>query len=186
MGPAQANSNGGENNMPTKFEEYKQLAALEIESTKVRLTTFTTIISVSFLLPGLALRPEAEAHLVTIPGVSTITLSRAVFLLGFFFYLFAVFHYAWHHRYSHRYRKKLKVLEEQLGIEAYRLRVRPKVGRMKLHFDWALQMIGIIYAAITAIYVGLRPFVAALAVVVVAYVVRMILSAFQTDEPLET
>ena len=170
---------------PSLFEQYKQLANLELETTKLRHTTFTAILAVSFILPGLALKPEVESQAASLPGLPGVTLSKAVFVLGFLFYLFALFHYAWHHRYSHRYRKQLKVIEELLGIEVYRLRVRPKIWRFKLHFDWALQMIGIIYAAITAIYVGWRLFAVTLAIVVGTYLIRMAISAFQSDEPLE-
>src|SRR4051794_6057638 len=84
-------------------EEYKCLATLELESTKLRHTTFTAILAVSFLLPGLALRPEVESQRTFLAGLPSLSLSKAVFLLGFVFYLFALFHYAWLHRYSHRY-----------------------------------------------------------------------------------
>ena len=68
---------------PSLFEQYKQLAALEIEVSKLRHTTFTAILAVSFLLPGLALRPEVEARSISILGHEAMTLSGAVFLLGF-------------------------------------------------------------------------------------------------------
>jgi hypothetical protein len=170
---------------PSLFEQYKQLAILETETTKTRLTTFTAVLSVSFVLPGLALRPEVGSAVISLPWLPVIPLPKAVFLLGFFFYLFALYHYAWHHRYSHRYRKELKSLEEKLGIQIYRLRVRPKVGRFKLHFDWALYMIGIVYGGITAAYVGLRLMAVALGIVVGVYLLLFLLSAFQADEPLE-
>ena len=175
----------GNREQPSLFEQYKQLASLELESTKLRHTTFTAILAVSFLLPGLALKPEVESRGILLPGIPGFTLSKAVFLLGFVFYLFALFHYAWHHRYSHRYRKQLKAIESQLGIEVYRLRVRPKIWRFKLHFDWALQMIGIIYALITGAYVGLRPLLLTIAIIVGAYLTRMAISALEFDEPLE-
>jgi divalent metal cation (Fe/Co/Zn/Cd) transporter len=123
---------------------------------------------------------------VSVPGFPALTLSKAVFLLGFLFYLFSLFHYAWHHRYSHLYRKKLKSLENKLGIEVYRLRVRPKIGPFKFHYDWALHMIGIVYGAITASYVGLETFLMTLGVVVGAYVLRLLVSALEPTEPLET
>ena len=168
------------------FDEYKQLCVLETETTKLRHTTFTAIVSVSMLLPGLALQPAISQSSISLPGIRTLTLSKAVFLLGFLFYLFSLFHYAWHHRYSHRYRKELKSLERRLGIEIYRLRVRPKIGPFKFHYDWALQMIGIVYAAITASYVGVVTFFAAVGVVVGAYLLRLLVSAFEPTEPLET
>jgi len=172
---------------PPLFEQYKQLANLEIESTKLRHTTFTAILAVSFLLPGLALKPEVELRAAPmLPGLAGFTLSKAVFLLGFLFYLFALFHYAWHHRYAHRYRKQLKAIEAELGIEVYRLRVRPKIWRFKLHFDWALQIIGIIYALITAAYVGWRLLLLTLAIAVGTYLARMAISALEADEPLES
>jgi hypothetical protein len=169
----------------TLFDEYKQLCVLESESTKLRHTTFTAILSVSMLLPGLALQPAVSGMAVSLPGLPDITLSKAVFLLGFLFYLFALFHYAWHHRYSHLYRKQLKSLERRLGIEVYRLRVRPRFGPFKFHYDWALHMIGIVYGGITASYVGTRVFLLAIAVVVGAYALRFLASALEPAEPLE-
>ena len=170
---------------PSLFEQYKHLAMLEAESTNVRHKTFTAILSVSFLLPGLALRPEVSSNSITVLGFPGFTLSKAVFLLGFVFYLFALFHYAWHHRYSHQYRSHLKNIEKQLGIEIYRLRIRPRIWRFKLHFDWALQIIGIIYALITMAYVGWKILIATLGIIIGAYLLRMALSIMETEEPLE-
>jgi hypothetical protein len=176
----------GKGDPPSLFEQYKQLANLELETTKLRLATFAGILSVSFILPGLALKPEVESQASPLPWLRGLTISKAVFLLGFLFYLFALFYYAWHHRYSHLYRKRLKAIEKQLGIHVYRLRVRPKIGRFKLHFDWALQMIALVYAIITAAYVGWWIFLAALGIVLGAYGLRMLISAVEADEPLET
>jgi hypothetical protein len=178
-------SSGQQETTPSLIEQYKQLSSLEIETAKLRHTTFTAILSVSFIIPGLALQSKIENTPVPIPGFTNTTLHQVVFLLGFLFYLFALFHYAWHHRYAHIYRRRLKEIEVQLGIEIYRLRKRPKLGPMKLHFDWALQMIGIVYAAVTMFYVGLNLFFASIGVVIGAYLLRMLFSMFQGDEPME-
>ena len=163
-------------------KHYDHLARLELESTKTRYATFTAILSISMLLPALALRPEALGVGPILPGIS---LSQVVFLLGFLFYWFAVFHYAWHHRHSHAYRRELKKLEERMGIRVYRLRTRHTVGRMKLHFDWAVQMLGVVYGFLTAAYVGWRLFVSAVGVILLLYFIRMLLSVWEPTEPLE-
>jgi hypothetical protein len=79
-------------------------------------------VCLSFVLPGLAIQATSDFPL-TIFGLS-LTLRQVVFFLGFSFYLFAAFHYHWYHRYSHFYRKRLKELENVLGIQIYQLRVR--------------------------------------------------------------
>ena len=67
-----------EGSPPSLFDEYKQLAILEIESTKLRHTTFTAILSVSFLLPGLALQPAVGTAAISMPGLPALTLSKTV------------------------------------------------------------------------------------------------------------
>ena len=98
-----------------RMKEYKALAHLELETTKMRHTTFTAILSISFILPGFALRADSQEVLILF---WQLTLSQIILFLGFLFYAFAVFHYAWYHRYSHRYRKQLKVLEPILGFRS--------------------------------------------------------------------
>ena len=166
-----------------KNKEYELLAQLEQETTRMRHTMFTALVSVSFILPGLAVNVEASG--VTIFGTTT-SLSRMVFLLGFIFYLFAIFHYAWYHRYSHLYRKELKNIEEKLGISIYRLRVRPQVGPLKLHFDWALYIIALIYGSVTVSYVGWIPFTASVGGILLLYGALMVISIWRPVEPSET
>jgi hypothetical protein len=165
-----------------KEKEYERLVSLEQETTKLRYTTFTAVLSVSFVLPGLA--ANAEARSVSLFGL-TATVKQLVFLLGYIFYLFAVFHYAWYHRYSHKYRKALKDLENELGIRVYTLRVRPQVGPFKLHFDWALYLIGLIYGLITGTVVGWCVFLVSMACLVVLYAILALLTFWQRTEPLE-
>jgi hypothetical protein len=165
-----------------KEKEYDYLSKLELETAKLRHSTFTALLSISFLLPGLALRSEAGA--VVVLG-QDVVLSALVFFLGFVFYLFAVFHYAWHHRYSHRYRDALKELEAELDISVYRLRVRPRLGPFKFHYDWALYVIALLYGFITARYIGLRPFVSGMGILVIGYGALFLLSYWQRVEPLE-
>ena len=167
--------------METK-EHYKQLKELEQETSKMRYTTFTALISISFILPGLSLKADASQVVIT---NFTITLDKLVFLLGFLFYCFSVFHYAWYHRYSHIYRKKLKELETQLGIEVYKLRARPQIGNMKMHFDWSLYIIGIVYGFITIVFVGWQLFAATIVVIFLMYYGLMLRSQNKPTEPLE-
>jgi hypothetical protein len=165
-----------------KEKEYERLAILEMETAKLRHTTFTALLSISFLLPGLALRGDSGSFVIT--GKS-IPLSHSVFFLGYVFYLFAIFHYSWHHRYSHSYRKALKKLEEELGITVYRLRCRPQIGPFKFHYNWALYVIGIAYGLITARYIGLKLFLSGIGIIMGSYVIFFLLSYWQPVEPLE-
>jgi divalent metal cation (Fe/Co/Zn/Cd) transporter len=163
--------------------EYEHLAALEKDTARTRHTTFAGILSVSFLLPGLALRVSNRAVL-TLFGEHQ-SLGHLVFFLGYLFYIFAIFHYEWYHRYSHRYRKALKELELELNISVYRLRVRPQIGPLKFHYDWALYIIGLLYGAITASYVGWVFFAAGVMAVVALYAICLLISYWLPAEPLE-
>ena len=58
-----------------KKKEYELLAQLEQETTRMRHTMFTALVSVSFILPGLAVKAEASG--VTIFGTMT-SLSQMV------------------------------------------------------------------------------------------------------------
>lgn len=168
----------------TKLEEYNHLAQLEQETTRVRYATFTALISVSFVLPGLAVRAHGNGAADQLLALG-LRPQHVTFLLGFVFYLFSVFHYRWYHRYSHRYRSALKRIEVELGVEIYRLRVRPQIGPMKMHFDWALYIIGVVYACVTVIVVGPKVFVGSIVAIVALYVALMVLSIVQSVEPLE-
>ena len=134
-----------------KIDEYKILSNIEMETTKFRYLNFTAILSISFILPGLAI--QAGEYSVDFLD-KNIQISKLVFLLGFIFYLFAVFHYLWFHRYSHLYRKRLKILEKEIGFTIYQLRKRPQYKRVKFHFQGALYLIGFVYFAITGLFVG--------------------------------
>lgn len=167
--------------METK-EHYKQLKELEQETSKMRYTTFTALISISFILPGLSLKADAAQVIIT---DYAITLDKLVFLLGFLFYCFSVFHYAWYHRYSHIYRKKLKDLETQLDIEVYKLRARPQIGNMKMHFDWSLYIIGTVYGFITIVFIGWQLFAVTISSILLIYFMLMLRSRTKPTEPLE-
>lgn len=133
----------------TKKDEYKLLMKLEQESTKSRNTTFTAILSISFILPALALKIDSGAN------HSELTfMCQSVFMLGFVFFVLSLIHYEWHHRYSHIYRKRLTELEEDnLDIEVYRLRKRPVIWNIGLHYDWALYIVGLCYGLSTWYFV---------------------------------
>jgi len=163
-------------------EEYKYLSQLEIETTKTRHTTFTAILSISFVLPGMAI--QATGKSVQIFG-RAVDLTGLVFFLGFLFYLFALYHYAWYHRHAHAYRSALKKLEEELGMEVYRLRIRPRLGKMKLHFDWALYIIGLMYGIITLQVVGWLCFLVGCSFILLLYALFLLNSIWRPEEPLE-
>lgn len=165
-----------------KEKQYELLADLEQKTTQLRHTTFTALLSISFLLPGLAFQGSTEK--VEFIG-RQLPLSGIAFLLGFCFYLFAVIHYLWYHRYSHRYRGALKELGKQLGISVYSHRVRPQLWRMKFHFDWFLYLLGILYFSVTAAYVGLAVVLTTLTIGIVMYAALSIWSIFWREEPLE-
>ena len=168
--------------MMDKEEEYRYLSQLEIETTKTRHTTFTAILSISFVLPGMAL--QASGKMVKFFG-REIELSGLVFFMGFVFYLFALYHYAWYHRHAHAYRSALKKLEEDLGIHIYRLRIRPQLGKMKLHFDWALYIIGLIYSIMTLHVLGWFYFLIGFSFILLLYGLFLINSMWRPEEPLE-
>ncbi len=173
-----------------KLTEYKLLQSLELETTKLRHTTFTALISVSFLLPGLALQADRANPL---PAVSLLgreyTIDKVIFMLGFIFYCFTFFHYWWYHRHSHIYRRRLKEIEKDLGLSIYRLRKRPVfssvLGIHKLHFDWSLWILGIIYALAAHSFVGPRLFLAGILVPFFIYSGYVVYSVMEPVEPLE-
>jgi len=165
-----------------KIDEYKILSNIEIETTKFRYTNFTAILSISFILPGLAI----QANRLSIDYIdSVIPISKLVFLLGFVFYLFAVFHYRWFHRYSHFYRKRLKELEKEIGFTIYQLRKRPHYKRMKFHFEWALYLIGLVYFCIAGFFVGWRLIIFVISAIFLLYIIMSLLTIFQSEEPHE-
>ena len=143
---------------------------------------FTAILSISFILPGLAI--QAGEYSVDFLD-KNIQISKLVFLLGFIFYLFAVFHYLWFHRYSHLYRKRLKILEKEIGFTIYQLRKRPQYKRVKFHFQGALYLIGFVYFAITGLFVGWTLIIFVLGILFVFYIVMSLFTIFREEEPLE-
>jgi hypothetical protein len=173
-----------------KLPEYELLQTLELEMTKLRHTTFTALISVSFLLPGLALQADRANAL---PAVSLFgsqyTIDKVIFMLGFIFYCFTVFHYWWYHRYSHIYRKRLKDIEEELGFYVYRLRQRKTftsfIGTHKFHFDWSLYILGGIYGFVACSFVGKRLFLIGIFAALIPYLCFMVNSVRNSAEPLE-
>jgi hypothetical protein len=168
----------------TKTKQYEMLTKLERSTSQMRYTTFTALISISFILPGFAAQTSRTAIPIHFLGQTTSPPALA-FLLGLFFYIFTVVHYVWYHRYSHIYRHKLKQLEEELNIEVYRLRVRPTLGRMKFHFNWLLYILGIAYFAVTIVFVGWLLTILPLIIAVLIYLGLLIWSIRWDMEPLE-
>ena len=166
----------------TKLDHYKQLMQLELETTKMRHTTFTALMSISFVLPGLALKAEAQVEVIPFFGVK---MDQLVFLLGFIFYCFSVFHYWWYHRYSHIYRRELKKLEGELGIKVYGHRVRPVRSRFKMHFEWSLYIIAVLYGGVVCCFVGYQLFGLTVGSIVVSYLVLMYTTRNEELEPRE-
>ncbi len=166
-----------------KIKEYELLQKLEIETTKIRHTTFTALLSISFLIPGFSLKINSEKINFMI---WELPIDKMVFLLGFIFYVFAVFHYNWYHRYSHRYRKRLKELESEIGFLIYTRRVRPIIAsKFKMHFDWILYIIGLFYGLVTAIYVGKFLLITILGIMILIYLLLVLSSFKRPIEPLE-
>ncbi|MGH9741578.1 MAG: hypothetical protein ACRD51_04425 [Candidatus Acidiferrum sp.] len=165
-----------------KDTEYERLCQLELETTKLRYTTFTALLSISFVIAGFAANADSSA--IQMFGLET-SVRKLVFLLGFIFNLVSLFHYLWYHRYSHLYRKALKDIENSLGISVYRLRVRPQIGPFKLHFVWVLYIVAIVYGFIVAVIVGGKLFFCCMAVIAVLYVVLLLASYWDSSEPLE-
>lgn len=195
MNTTTPNGNTAPDDSGMKFEAYKLLCNKELELTKMRHAVFTSLLSISFIIPGLAIRltrDNGENQSVSFGSVE-IDFFGLIFMLGFIFYCFAVFHYWWYHRYSHMYRAKLKEMEKELGLENYTLRKRPvksvKIGKrefkFKAHFDWSLYIIGLFYAIITATIVGWFPFLAVCFGMAGAYAVLFLSSAASSEEPLE-
>ncbi len=164
------------------IEEYKILSNMEMETTKFRYANFTALLSISFILPGLAIK--AGSLSIKILENET-TISKLVFLLGFIFYLFALFHYKWFHRYSHLYRKRLKELETELGYKIYLLRRRPQYKKFKFHFVWALYLIGFVYLFVTACFVGWELVSYVTGGLIATYIALTISTYFMKEEPLE-
>jgi hypothetical protein len=129
--------------------EYERLSALERDMTRIRYTTFTALLAVSFVLPGLA--NSTGGGVVNLGGLS-ITLSKAVLVFGFLFYCFAVMHYLWYHEITEKFRERLKELEQTpLSIGVYSLWQRPEWPILK-RFHWALYALGFLYFVITFVY----------------------------------
>lgn len=164
-------------------KEYELLSDLESKTTATRHSTFTAILGISFVLPGLAVQATNTCP-VTILGLPT-SLGSIVFFLGFVFYVFAVFHYHWYHRHAHAYRKRLKEMEAQMGISVYSLRTRPTIGPFKMHFEWALEIILVLYGVATLVFVGWKVFLVGLAALIIPYVLLVLSSARAPVEPLE-
>lgn len=174
----------GERDRAFVIQEYEALCLLEQETTQMRHNTFTALISISFVLAGLAFRNESTS-VVQIPLAGTMTSSQLAAAFGFMFYCFTVIHYAWYHRYSHRYRDRLKFLEVELDFMVYRNRQRPKFRRAKFHFDWTLYIMGVIYFAAVLSFAGWRPIIFLIVSSCVMYGLLLLWSIRWDDEPLE-
>ena len=75
----------GERERVFVLQEYEALCQLEQETTQMRHNTFTALISISFVLTGLAFRNETSS-VVQIPLAGTITSSQLAAAFGFMFY----------------------------------------------------------------------------------------------------
>jgi hypothetical protein len=125
-------------------EEFKILSNLELETTKLSNTSFSAFLSLSFLMPGIVLTTLKDQNLALVHDLGlNISLPKLVFLLGFVFYLFAIFHYIWFHRYSHIYRDRLIFPEKEIGddFRIYQLRLPPNIFNREMHFEWAIYLL---------------------------------------------
>ena len=112
------------------WREYDYCTRLEQELVKSRWTFFTALLSVSFLVGGLALKEFQSLG----PQFGKIA-----FAFGWLIYLGAFCHYWWFHRKSDDLREHLCKLETQLGITVYLIRSRrPKIGPLPLRYHWAI------------------------------------------------
>jgi len=166
------------------LQEYEALCQLEQETTNMRHNTFTALISISFVLTGLAFQNESSSD-IQIPLVGTMTTSQMAAAFGFMFYCFTVIHYSWYHRYSHRYRDRLKQLEVELDFRVYRNRRRPIFRKAKFHFDWTLYIMGVIYFAAVLSFSGFRPIMLLVVSSFIMYGLLLIWSIRWDHEPLE-
>ena len=80
----------GERDRAFVLQEYEALCQLEQETTKMRHNTFTALISISFVLTGLAFRDESSS-VVQIPLVETMTSSQLAATFGFMFLVVSSF-----------------------------------------------------------------------------------------------
>ena len=174
----------GERERVFVLQEYEALCQLEQETTQMRHNTFTALISISFVLTGLAFRNETSS-VVQIPLAGTITSSQLAAAFGFMFYCFTVVHYAWYHRYSHRYRDRLKQLEVELDFRVYRNRKRPTLRNAKFHFDWTLYIMGVIYFFAVLSFAGWRPIMLLVVSGCGMYALLLLWSIRWDNEPLE-
>jgi hypothetical protein len=123
---------------PDYWREYENCARLEQELVRNRWTFFTALLSVSFVVGGLALTQlEALGPL----------LGKAGFAFGWLISAAAFYHYRWFHKKCHDLRERLCYLErEKLGIEVYLIRGRrPTFRGRELYYHWAIDALFVFY-----------------------------------------
>ena len=121
------------------WREYEHGARLEQELVRNRWTYFTAMLSVSFVVGGLTL----AQHEVLGP-----VLGRAGFAFGWLIYMAGFYHYWWFHKKAHDIRAHLCELEQQLGINVYRIRTRrPRLGSRPLYYHWSIDTLAVAYTA---------------------------------------
>lgn len=173
----------------TLREEYEYLSRLEKDTTSLRYQTFTALLTVSFLLPGFAFGGLGDGSQLQSIALAVfgypVSMTSILLIFGLMFFALSVIFYNWYHRYCHIYRRRLKQLEEGFGIRVYRLRVRPMIGKMKLHFVWCLYIVGGFYFISTALVAGWILTISVALISVVIYGVLVIGSRWRPDEPVE-
>ena len=120
------------------WREYENCARLEQELVRNRWTFFTALLSVSFVVGGLALTQLEELGAL---------LGRAGFAFGWLISMAAFYHYWWFHKISHDLRKRLCYLEEHvLHIEVYLIRVRRhELWGRKIYYRWCIWALALAY-----------------------------------------
>lgn len=119
------------------WKEYEHLARLEQELVRNRWTAFTALVSVSFLVGGLALNQMSTLQPV---------FGKAGFAFGWLIFVAAFYHYWWFHRKAHHIRHHLCDLEKELRIEVYLIRTRrPELAGIKLYYHWAIDALALAY-----------------------------------------
>ena len=119
------------------WREYEHCARLEQELLKNRWTFFTALLSVSFVVGGLALNQFQALGPV---------LGKAAFGFGWLIFMAAFYHYWWFHAKSHDLRDHLCDIEKKLGVTVYLIRTRrPKLGPIPLYYHWAIDGLALAY-----------------------------------------
>jgi len=127
---------------------YEVLKQLDLEYTKLRYSVFPILMSISFLVAGLAF---AAGH--NIPS----EMRKLALCFGYLIFLVAECFYWWFHRICHKLREELERIEDEHKMNAYKVREaatrKLNIFGKKLRFHWALIVLFLIYSAFILYYI---------------------------------